>query len=97
MSDTERVRAWRQRLNWLRVFRSAEDSRIGQGVKGNNVLRERCSQKNAWDSVAEHEAGMRVMTAFFGLCAPYTLTSHVSVFSHYFKRFDRFAKLATSS
>ena len=40
---------------------------------------------------------MRVVTAFFGPCAPYVLTSHVSVFSHYFKRLDRFAKLATSS
>jgi hypothetical protein len=30
-------------------------------------------------------------------CAPYELTSHVSVFSHDFKRLERFAKLATSS
>jgi hypothetical protein len=66
-------------------------------VYGNNVIRERCSQKNAWDSVTEHEAGMRVIAAFFGPCAPYALTSHISVFSHYFKRLDRFIKLATSS
>jgi hypothetical protein len=38
-----------------------------------------------------------VIAAFFCPCAPYALTSHVSVFSHYFKRLDRFAKLATSS
>jgi len=29
--------------------------------------------------------------------APYALTSHVSVFSHDFKRFERLTKLATSS
>jgi hypothetical protein len=40
---------------------------------------------------------MRVIAAFFGLYAPYALTSHVSVFSHDFKRFERFTKLATSS
>ena len=40
---------------------------------------------------------MRVIAVFFGPCAPDILTSHVSVFSHDFKRFDRFTKLATSS
>ena len=48
-------------------------------------------------SVAEYGAGMRVIAAFFGPCAPDALPSHVPVFSHYFKRLDRFAKLATSS
>src|SRR5712691_1133838 len=50
-----------------------------------------------WDSVAVYGAGMCVIAAFFGPYAPYVLTSHVSVFSHYFKRFERFTKLATSS
>jgi hypothetical protein len=40
---------------------------------------------------------MRMIAAFFGPCAPWALTSHGSIFSSYFKRFDRFAKLATSS
>ena len=40
---------------------------------------------------------MRVVIAFFGLCAPYALISYVSAFPHFFKRLDRFAKLATSS
>src|SRR3989442_1283198 len=50
-----------------------------------------------WDSVAEYKARMRVIAAFFGPYAPYVLTAHVSVFSHDFKRFGRFTKLATSS
>ena len=33
----------------------------------------------------------------FGPCAPFLLTSYVSVFSHDFKRFERLTKLATSS
>ena len=33
----------------------------------------------------------------FGPCAPDMLTAYVSVFSHDFKRFDRFTKLATRS
>ena len=41
--------------------------------------------------------GMGVNAAFFGLRTPPALPSHVSVFSHYFKRLDRFTKLATSS
>ena len=40
---------------------------------------------------------MRVIAAFFGPYTPDALTAHVSVFSHDFKRFERFAKLATSS
>jgi site-specific recombinase XerD len=40
---------------------------------------------------------MRVSAGFFGPCAPYGLTAHVSVFSHDFKRVDQFLKLATSS
>ena len=40
---------------------------------------------------------MRVIAAFFGPYAPSALTAHVSVFSHNFKRFEQFAKLATSS
>ena len=40
---------------------------------------------------------MRVIAAFFGPYAPDALTAHVSVFSHDFKRFERFTKLATSS
>src|SRR5713101_2948585 len=32
------------------------------------------------------QAGMRVIAAFFGPCAPWALTSHGSIFSAYFKR-----------
>jgi len=35
---------------------------------------------------------MRVIAAFFGPYAPEALIAHVSVFSHDFKRFKRFAK-----
>src|SRR2546427_10630353 len=41
--------------------------------------------------------GMCVIATFFGPYAPDALTSHVSVFSHNFKRFKRLTKLATSS
>jgi len=40
---------------------------------------------------------MRVITVFFGPGALDGLTAYMSVFSHDFKRFDRFTKLATSS
>jgi hypothetical protein len=40
---------------------------------------------------------MRVIAAFFGPYAPEALPAPVSVFSHDFKRFERFTKLATSS
>jgi hypothetical protein len=40
---------------------------------------------------------MRVVTAFFGLCARDALTSHVPACSHSFKRLTRGATLATSS
>jgi hypothetical protein len=40
---------------------------------------------------------MRVIAALFGPYAPEALPSHVSVFSHDFKRFERLTKLATSS
>src|SRR3989442_388536 len=83
-------------MNWLRVLRSAEVSRVGQGVGQQRhtraarsekcvVLRGRCGM------------GMRVNAAFFGLRTPPALPSHISVFSHYFNRLDRFTKLATSS
>jgi len=48
-------------------------------------------------SMAESGVGMHVIAAFFGPCTPDALPSHVSVFSHDFKRFERFANLATSS
>src|SRR6266498_2782 len=41
--------------------------------------------------------GMCVIATFFGPYAPDPLTSHVSVFSYNFKRFERLTKLATSS
>jgi hypothetical protein len=66
-------------------------------VEDHSCLREWCGQKNAWSSMVECEAGMRVIAAFFGPCASWALTSPGSVFSHYFKSLDRFAKLATSS
>jgi hypothetical protein len=83
-------------MNWLRVLRSAEAARIGQGVWQQPHMRTVGSEKYV-DSVAECRARIRMIAAFFGPCTPYALTSHVSVFSHYFKRLDQFAKLATSS
>jgi hypothetical protein len=83
-------------MDWLRVFGNAEASRMGQGVGQQRHTRAVQSEK-WWDSVTAYGAGMRVIAAFFGLYAPYALTSHVSVFSHDFKRFERFTKLATSS
>ena len=88
----------RRRLisNWLRVFRSADASRIGRDGRQQLHMRAVRSEKcvvlrgRAWD-------GNAVIAAFFCPCAPYALTSHVSVFSHYFKGFDRFVKLVTSS
>ncbi len=83
-------------LNWLRVFRSAEAARIGPGVWQQRQTRAVRSEKcvrlrgRAW-------AGMRVIAVFFDPCAPDVLTAHRSVFSHNFKRLDRFTKLATSS
>ena len=40
---------------------------------------------------------MRVIAVVFGPYAPDALPSHVSVFSHDFKRFEQLTKLATSS
>ena len=47
--------------------------------------------------MAAYGAEMRVIATFFGLYAPDALPSYISVFSHDFKRLDRFTKLATSS
>src|SRR5712692_11855896 len=94
--------AWAQRqeelftLNWLRVFGSADASRIGRDGRQQRHTRAVRSEKcmvlrgRAWD-------GNAVIAAFFCPCAPYALTSPVSVFSHYFKGFHRFVKLAISS
>src|SRR5882724_12038096 len=82
--------------NWLRVFCRAEASRMGHGVRQplhtRAVRSEKCVRLRgiAW-------TGMRVIAVFFGPCTSYVLISHISVFSHYFKRLDRFTKLATSS
>src|SRR5207249_9415801 len=83
-------------MNWLRVFGNAEASRMGQGGGQQHHTRAERSEK-WWDSVAAYGAGMRVIAAFFGPSAPEALPSHVSVFSHDFKRFERLTKLATSS
>src|SRR6266446_5663950 len=83
-------------MNWLRVFGHAEASRMGQGVWQQRHTRAVRSEK-WWDSVAAYGARMRVIAAFVGPCVLYALTSRVLVFSHYFKRLDRFTKLATSS
>src|SRR6266446_9143993 len=85
-----------ERKNWLRVFGNAEASRMGQGGGQQRHTRAERSEK-WWDSVAAYGAGMRVIAAFFGPSAPEALPSHVSVFSHDFKRFERLTKLATSS
>src|SRR5713101_4125736 len=84
------------RVNWLRVLRSAEAARIGPGVGQQRHTRAVRSEKcvrlrgRAW-------VGMRVIAVFFGPYAPDVLTAYGSVFSHDFKRLDRFTKLATSS
>jgi hypothetical protein len=65
--------------NWLRVFRSAEASRVGQG--GRQQRHTRAVRSEKWgNSVAERGTGMRVIAAFFSPCAPDAPTSHVSVF-----------------
>src|SRR6266571_4943306 len=72
-------------MNWLRVFRSAEAARVGQG--GRQQRHTRAVRSEKWGgSVPERRTGMRVIAAFFRSCAPDALTAHVSVFSHYFKR-----------
>jgi len=50
-------------------------------VEGNRVIRRRCGQKNAWEFVAEHGPGMRLIIIFFGPYAPDVQTSQLSVFS----------------
>ena len=84
------------RRNWLRVSRSAEASRMGQGGRQPRHTRAVRSEKCV-SSAAERRTGMRVVIVFFGPYAPYALISYVSAFPHFFKRLDRFAKLATSS
>jgi hypothetical protein len=66
-------------------------------MEGNSIIRGAMRSEKWWDSVAADGAGRRVIAAFFGPYAPDALTAHVSVFSHDFKRFERFTKLATSS
>src|SRR6266851_1413053 len=83
-------------MNWLRVFGNAEASRMSQGVWPQLHARAVPSEQ-WWDSVAVYGAGIRVIAAFFGPYAPDVLTPPVSVFSHDFKRFEQFTKLATSS
>jgi len=83
-------------MNWLRVFGNAEASRLGQGVWPQLHARAVPSEK-WWDSMAAYGAGMCVLAVFFDPYAPDALTPPVSVFSHNFKRFERFTKLATSS
>jgi hypothetical protein len=41
--------------------------------------------------------GMRLIAMFFGPHTPEAQTSRLTIFSHYFKRLERFPKLATSS
>src|SRR5712691_4747596 len=82
--------------NWLRVLCCAEASRMGHGgrqpLHTRPVRSEKCVllRGRAW-------TGMRVIAVFFGPCTPYVRIAHISVFPHYFKRLDRFTKLATSS
>ena len=65
-------------------------------VEGHSVIRRRYGQKNAWYFVAEHGTVMRLVPMFFGPHAPDAQTARPSVFSHCFKRLERFQKLATS-
>lgn len=66
-------------------------------VEGHSIIQSRYRQKNAWYIVAEHGTGMRLVAMFFGLHASDVQTARLSVFSHCFKRLERFPKLATSS
>src|SRR5882672_6073279 len=83
-------------LNRLRVFRSAEASRVdpsgGQQLHTRAVRSEECMRLRGrvW-------TGMHVIAMFFGPCAPDMLTAHMSVFSHYFQGLDIFIKLAATS
>jgi hypothetical protein len=58
-------------------------------VEGHSVLRERCDEKNVWDSGAERGTDMRMIATFSGLYAPAALTARVSVFSHDFRELGR--------
>ena len=64
--------------------------------EGHSIRRERCAEKNAWDSEPECATAMRVIATFSGPCAADTLTTRVTVFSHDFKSLARLPKLATS-
>src|SRR6266849_2518301 len=66
-------------------------------MEGNSGIRRRYGQKNAWYFVAEHRMEMCLVAMFFGPHAPEAQTAQLSVFSHCFKRLERFTKLATSS
>lgn len=58
-------------------------------VEGHSVLRERCDEKNVWDSGAERGTDMRMIATFSGLYAPAALTARISVFSHDFRELGR--------
>jgi hypothetical protein len=82
--------------NGLRVLRSAEASRLGQGGRQPRYTRAVRSEK-CIDAAAERRRGMRVVPACFSPYAPDALVSHIAVFSPDFKRFERLAKRATRS
>jgi len=83
-------------VNWLRVFRSAATCRIGPG--GGQPLQTRAARSEKCVQLSDRAwVGMRMITMFFGPCAPALLLAYVSVFSHDFKRLGQLTKLATSS
>ena len=74
----------RPTMNWLRVFRSGEASRVGQG--GRQPRHTRAGRSEKWrDFVADRGTGMRVIAASFGPCAPEALISHVLGFISLFQ------------
>ena len=86
----------RRGKNGWRVFRRADASRIGP--RGGEQRHTRAVRSDKGRRLRGRAGtGMRVIVGFFGPCAPDVLTAHVAIFSHAFKRFDRFIQLATSS
>ena len=66
-------------------FSVAQMLRSSAQIEGDRIRRERCAQKNAWDSEPAEDTDMRVIAMFSGPGAADALTARGSVFSHDFK------------
>lgn len=84
-----------QPMHWWRVFVAQTLLASAQG-EGYSLRRERCAEQHAWDSEPECGPEMRWIATCSG---PYAaaLIARVAVFSHDFKRVERWPKLATDS